>query len=144
MLDSLANLIRGLWKKLVTRETVLYVVFGVVTTIINFVVYYILRHLGVNYLVANTIAWIAAVSAAYVTNKLWVFNSRSWAFPVVFREVILFAAARLLSLAAETAFMALTVELLHANDRVMKIIAEIFVVILNYIFSKLVIFRKKE
>lgn len=143
-LGGMGKMLKELWSKYVNRETISYLIFGVLTTIINYVVYYGLRFFGVHYLVANTVAWIAAVAAAYVTNKLWVFESKSWAPAVVAREVVLFAAARVISLGAETAFMALTVEVLHFDDRIMKLVAEVFVVILNYVFSKLIIFKKKE
>ena len=143
-MNSFLKKIFGKFEKYINRETISYLIFGVTTTIVNYVVYYGLRFFDVNYLAANTVAWIAAVTVAYVTNKLWVFNSKSWAPSVVVREIALFAAARLISLGAETAFMAFTVEVLHLDDRIMKLVAEVFVVILNYVFSKLVIFKKKE
>ncbi|MBP5291787.1 MAG: GtrA family protein [Lachnospiraceae bacterium] len=138
------NKILTFLEKYINRETISYLFFGVVTTIVNYSSYFGLRFFNVHYLVANTIAWIAAVTTSYVTNKLWVFHSKSWESSVVLREIVLFAGARVLSLGLETIFMALTVELLHFDDRIMKLIAEVFVVIINYIFSKLIIFKKKE
>lgn len=130
-------------EKYINRETISYLFFGVVTTIVNYIVYYGLRFFNVHYLAANTIAWVAAVTTAYVTNKLWVFQSKSWESSVVLREIALFAGARIVSLGIETVIMVLTVELLHFDDRIMKIVAQVIVVIVNYIFSKLIIFKKE-
>lgn len=138
------NMLFKLLEKYINRETISYLFFGVVTTIVNYSCYLSLRFFNVHYVVANTIAWIAAVTTSYITNKLWVFHSKSWESSVILREIVLFAGARVISLGLETVFMVLMVELLHFDDRIMKIIAEFFVVIINYVFSKLIIFRKKE
>jgi putative flippase GtrA len=137
------NKILTILEKYINRETISYLFFGVVTTIVNYIVYYGLRFFNVHYLAANTIAWVAAVTTAYVSNKLWVFQSKSWESSVVFREIALFAGARIVSLGIETVIMVLTVELLHFDDRIMKIVAQVIVVIVNYIFSKLIIFKKE-
>ena len=134
--------IRSIIKKYLNRETVLYLLFGVMTTIINFVVYRLCRMAGIVFWLSNIIAWVAAVAAAFVTNKLWAFESKSWAPEIVWRELGLFVSARLLSLGVEEGFLLLTVGLLHAPDMPMKVIAAVFVVIINYIFSKFIIFRK--
>jgi putative flippase GtrA len=137
------NKILTILEKYINRETISYLFFGVVSTIVNYIVYYGLRFFNVHYLAANTIAWVAAVTTAYVTNKLWVFQSKSWESSVVLREIALFAGARIVSLGIETVIMVLTVELLHFDDRIMKIVAQVIVVIVNYIFSKLIIFKKE-
>ena len=131
-------------QKLFNRETVLYVVFGVLTTAVNYAVYYLCRHLGVDYKIANVIAWIFAVIFAFVTNKLFVFESKSRKPALVLRELVLFAGARVFSLLIEEGFLLFTVEVLHGNDRIMKLIAAVFVVIINYFFSKFLVFRKKK
>jgi len=128
----------------VNRETILYLFFGIVTTLINYAVYYPCRWIGIDYRIANILAWIVAVAAAYITNKIFVFESKSYAPQVLFREIATFTAARVFSLVCEMAFLMLTVEVLHANDLIMKLIAAVFVVILNYIFSKLFIFKKEN
>jgi len=135
---------KNLWNKYVNRETILYLFFGIVTTVINYVVYYLCRWIGIDYRIANLLAWVTAVAAAYLTNKLYVFESRSFAPQVLFREIAKFTASRVFSLACEMAFLILTVEVLHANDLIMKLIAAVFVVILNYVFSKLFIFKKEK
>ena len=121
-------------KKLFNRETILYVVFGVLTTAVNYAVYYFCRFLDVDYRIANVIAWIFAV--------LFVFESKSWKPAVALRELALFAGARIFSLLIEEGFLLFTVEVLHGNDRIMKLIAAVFVVIINYFFSKFFIFKK--
>ena len=129
-------------QKLFNRETILYLVFGVLTTAVNYAVYYICRGIGIDYKIANVIAWIFAVIFAFVTNKLFVFESKSWQPAVVLRELVLFAGARVFSLLIEEGFLLFTVEVLHGNDRIMKLIAAVFVVIINYFFSKFFIFKK--
>ena len=135
--------LRNLLYKYVNRETVLYVIFGIFTTVVNYAVYWLCLRTGViPYWLANIIAWIFAVAAAFITNKIWVFESRSWALPVIRRELALFAAARLLSLGLEEGFLLLTVGVLHADELLMKLAAAVFVIIANYIFSKKIIFKK--
>ena len=129
-------------KKLFNRETILYVVFGVLTTAVNYAAYYFCRFLDVDYRIANVIAWIFAVIFAFITNKLFVFESKSWKPAVALRELALFAGARIFSLLIEEGFLLFTVEVLHGNDRIMKLIAAVFVVIINYFFSKFFIFKK--
>ncbi len=135
--------LRSLINRYINRETVLYVLFGVMTTVINYAVYWLCLRTGIiPYWLANIIAWIFAVAAAFVTNKIWVFESRSWSAVTIGREIALFAAARLFSLAIEEAFLLITVGALHANEMIMKLIAAVFVIVANYIFSKYIIFKK--
>ena len=130
-------------RKIINRETVTYVAAGVMTTLVNWAVYYPLRAVGVHYAAANVIAWVAAVLFAFVVNKLWVFRSRDRSGRTVLRELALFAAARIASLALEQGFLMLTVEALGADDRPMKLIAAVVVIIVNYILSKFIIFKKE-
>lgn len=151
------NKIKELFKKY--EELILYVVFGALTTLVNFVAFWLLNKvLGDKlYLVNNVIAWFVSVVFAYVTNKLWVFESKSWALKILFKEVPEFFAARLFSLAVEEGGLWLFVDIigfdkfsfeLFGFDITGKIIAKVvlavIVVILNYFFSKFVIFAKKE
>lgn len=133
---------KRLWEKY--REYILYLLFGGVTTVINYGVYALCGHVfhfGV--VPSNIIAWIFAVIAAFITNKLWVFESRSFALKTVGKEFAEFVLARLLTMVIETALLWIFVDQLHFNDLIMKIITSIIVVILNYIFSKFIIFKKK-
>lgn len=134
------------------REMVTYLIFGVLTTVVNYVVYWLCTLIltpdiflrDKNYLVSNAICWIAAVAFAYVTNKLFVFESRSWRPAVVAREVTAFVGARLLSFVFDMGIMFVCVSLVGMNEFIAKLIAQVIVVILNYIFSKLFIFRRKK
>lgn len=139
------NLINKLIEKFFTREVISYLVFGVLTTLVNFVFYWLFTEvLGIYYLTSNVIAWIFAVIFAYITNKLFVFGSKSWELSIVVKEVLSFGAARILSLLFETGFLTLTVEIFKFPKLIAKIIAAVFVVIINYVASKLFIFKKKK
>lgn len=141
------------------EELILYVVFGGLTTVVNFAVYWVLnKALGENfYLVNNVIAWFVSVVFAYVTNKLWVFESKSWAPKVLLKEVPEFFAARVFSLLVEEGglwlfvekmgFDAFSFEILgfeFTGKLIAKLVLAVIVVILNYFFSKFVIFAKKK
>ncbi len=144
--------IKTLFKKLVNKETVTYVIFGVLTTLVNLVVFK-----GRYYLFTNTIAWIAAVAFAYVTNKLFVFESKSWKFDVIKKEIPSFLGARIASYFVEQAGLWFFVEILSFDEKVFdfiivklsgkitaKLIIGVIVVIINYVLSKFLIFAKKE
>lgn len=141
------------------EELILYVVFGGLTTVVNFAVYWVLnKALGENYyLVNNVIAWFVSVVFAYITNKLWVFDSKSWAPKVLVKEVPEFFAARIFSLLVEEGGLWLFVEKMGFNEFsfeifgfeftgkiIAKLVLAVIVVILNYFFSKFVIFAKKK
>ena len=120
-----------------------YLFFGVLTTAVNYIVYlpcYNLMHFSAA--VSNVIAWVVAVAFAYLTNKPFVFKSHAWSPGPVVPELTKFVTCRIGSGAMETAIIFLTVDLLHWNGNVMKLITSVLVVILNYVASKLVVFRK--
>lgn len=124
------------------KETILYLIFGVLSTVANIVTYVFFgRVVGLNYLVANLIAWIMAVFFAYITNKFWVFGSKEIKFNYVLKEISSFVGCRLFSGGIEMLIMFIMISVLNINDFVVKIVTNVIVVILNYIFSKLVIFR---
>ncbi len=155
--------------KFYTKEIVSYVFFGVLTTIVNLAVFYLTKKLfaaigwngffntivpedskivelfsgGSEYLDANLIAWVAGVIFAFVTNKLFVFESRSWKPSVAGKEFTSFVGARVFSLVVEMLGMFVMVTLLTWNELVAKLIVGVIVIIMNYVFSKLFIFRKK-
>ena len=120
-----------------------YLFFGVLTTLVNYIVYlpcYNLLHLSAA--VSNVIAWAAAVAFAYLTNKPFVFKSHDWSSKTVIPELVKFVGSRVASGALETAIIFVTVDLLQWNGNVMKLITSVLVVILNYVASKLLVFRK--
>lgn len=146
MNDKINNLI----KKFLNKETISYLIFGVLTTIINIVVFWFAeRELAfimsedAASLVGNVIAWVISVAFAFVTNKLFVFESKSMAFKVVIAELTGFVIARLLSLAFDEGFMFVAIVLLGMNSLLAKIISNVFVVIINYVLSKFFIFKNK-
>ena len=146
MNDKIHNLI----KKFLNKETISYLIFGILTTIINIVVFWFAeRELAfimsedAASLVGNVIAWVISVAFAFVTNKLFVFESKSMAFKVVMAELTGFVIARLLSLAFDEGFMFVAIVLLGMNSLLAKIISNVFVVIINYVLSKFFIFKNK-
>ena len=98
---------------------------------------------GTDYLDATVIAWVAAVVFAFITNKLVVFESKSWKPSVAGKEFVAFIGARVFSLLVELLFMFVTVTLLSFNEFIAKLFVQFIVVVLNYIFSKLINFKKK-
>ncbi|MFU0831815.1 MAG: GtrA domain-containing protein [Oscillospiraceae bacterium] len=133
-----------LWRFLTSPEMILYLVFGVLTTVINLVVFEICyNHLSWSWQVANALAWILAVTFAFITNKVWVFRSKSLRKDVVLRELVSFFAARLFSLGVDYLCMWIFIDILLWSGLLAKIADNVIVVVINYIFSKLLIFRKK-
>ena len=150
---------KKLFLTLVNRETLTYVLFGGMTTLVNLVVFKVfdLFFGGRWYLLSNTIAWISAVSFAFITNKLFVFESKRWTFDVLKKEIPGFLSARIGSYFVEQGGLWCFVELLHFDEKVFdfrllqlsgKIVAKLMigvvVTVLNYLFSKFVIFKKKS
>ena len=114
------------------------------TTVVNIVAYNLCYvHAGMSNTLSNVIAWVLAVTFAYLTNKVWVFDSKSWAWEVLRREVPAFVSCRLATGVMDLVIMYISVDLLHWNAMLMKLLSNILVILLNYVFSKLVIFKKK-
>ncbi len=133
--------IKEIWNRY--KELILYVFFGGCTTLINIIVYFVCRQwLLMSVVAADVLAWFLSVVFAYVTNKLFVFESKSWRLQLVAKEVVGFFAARVFSLGVDVAILYVTVEVLDWWELPMKIIANVVVIVINYIFSKWIIFRK--
>ena len=181
MIDKIRELLFRLFKKesfigklidkFFTKEIVSYIFFGVLTTAVNLLTFYLFKELfisigwegilntllssagwekaldflsdGSDYLDANTIAWVVGVLFAFFTNKLFVFESKSWKPSVASKEFTGFVGARVFSLVVEMLGMFVMVTLLTWNELVSKLIIGVVVIIMNYIFSKLLIFKKK-
>lgn len=121
-----------------------YLIFGVLTTVVNYIVYLpLLNILQLSAALSNVIAWAAAVAFAYVTNKPFVFKSHDWSLRTVIPELSKFVSCRVASGAMETAIIFVAVDMLGWNGNIWKLITSVMVVILNYVFSKLIVFRKK-
>lgn len=120
-----------------------YLFFGVMTTAVNYIVYLPCYNLlQISAAVSNVIAWAAAVAFAYLTNKPFVFHSHDWTAKTVVPELAKFVGSRILSGALETAFIFVTVDCLLWNGNIMKLVTSVLVVILNYVASKLLVFKK--
>ena len=133
-------------KELVVQywEVLSYLIFGVLTTIVNYLVYLpVYNLLGLSAALSNAIAWVVAVAFAYLTNKPFVFKSHDWSAKTVIPELTKFVGCRVASGAAETLILLVTVDLLHWNGNIWKIVTSVLVGVLNYIASKLVVFKKK-
>ncbi len=124
------------------KEVLLYLLFGGLTTIVNILTFYIFRKLNVELYISNIIAWIISVLFAFITNKLFVFESKNKTKKENIKEITSFFGFRLLSLVFDMGSMFLLINILKINDLLSKIFANILVIILNYIFSKLFIFKK--
>lgn len=132
--------------KKINKEILMYILFGVLTTIVNIVTYYILTKTilnpknGIELQIATIIAWITCVTFAYFTNKKYVFISKE---KNIKKEILLFYIARLFTLLIDMLLMYILVTKLKLNDKVIKIIVQIIIIIANYILSKLIVFKKK-
>ncbi len=127
------------------REVLVYLFFGVLTTVVNYAVYlpcYNLLDLSAAF--SNIIAWAAAVTFAFLTNKPFVFQSHDWSAKVVVPELMKFVGTRLGTGGVETVILLVTVDLMGWNGNLWKLLTSVLVVILNYIGSKLLVFRKEK
>lgn len=149
MITHIMDRIRYYYQKY--RELIVYFITGVLTTLVNWGCYAVcVRMFGWSVAVSNAVAWVVAVLFAYVTNKLWVFRSFSWEIRFVLREAFLFVSARILTGIFEIVSVPLLVNLglsqplFGVKGMWAKVLVSVVVMILNYVFSKLIVFRKKE
>ena len=127
------------------KEMVLYLVFGGLTTLVNIVTYALFAYVFNMGTVASTaLAWIVSVIFAYITNKIFVFESKTDSLAMAVTECVSFFGCRLATGLLDVLIMFVSVNILHFNDMVMKILSNILVIILNYIFSKLFILDRKS
>lgn len=129
------------------KELINYLIFGILTTIVSLVTYYLLVFTildpsnPIQLQIANIISWITCVSFAYITNRIYVFESKNKS---ILKEAIKFYSSRILSLIIDMGLMLLFVTILSINDKISKLIVQIVIIILNYILSKLLVFKNKE
>lgn len=133
-----------LWNKFVNRETISYVIFGVLTTAVDWLTYKLVRWLGYSVAFSSTAAWAAAVLFAFVTNKFFVFQSFSFRPVEFFREFVSFVSCRALTGVLTVAAMVAMVDMMGWNEWVGKFLVSAMSLVLNYVFSKLFIFRNKK
>ena len=133
-------------KKLLEKywDVITYLVFGVLTTVVNYVVYLpVYNIIGLSAAVSNAIAWVAAVAFAYLTNKPFVFKSHDWSMKTVVPELTKFVSCRIASGAMETVILLVAVDMLGWNGNIWKLLTQVMVTVMNYVASKLLVFRKK-
>jgi putative flippase GtrA len=129
------------------KEQILYLVFGVLTTVVDILVFSLLTHTllrgggRVEEILANVVAWVAAVAFAYVTNRIFVFESRDTR---VLFELLRFTGSRALTLLIDTLIILLFTAVLSLNADLANIVANLIVIVLNYVISKLFVFRKQR
>lgn len=127
------------------KGIIFYGIFGVLTTVINLAVYYVCCEvIGLANVPGTVIAWITAVLFAFITNKLFVFDSKDMSMRVFFSEMIRFFLARIATGILEVLIMFIGVDVMHGPSMVLKVITNIIVIIVNYILSKLLVFIKKK
>lgn len=132
-------------RKGLTREIILYIVFGVLTTLVNFLFYAIsskLFHFSV--VVSNIIAWFVSVLFAYITNRIWVFQSKKNSAREIWKECLSFFSGRIATGLLDTLLMFVFVDKMGMNELLMKAIINVLVIIINYIISKLLVFKGKK
>ncbi len=134
---------KALWHRY--RELILYVFFGGVTTLVNWGAYALFADVfRVPYLWATAIAQVLAILTAYITNRTWVFQSRAKGLKGILLEMGRFFSARLVSFVLDMGCMYVGVDLLHFNDDLMKLLSNVVIVIVNYVLSKVFVFRGRE
>ena len=123
---------------------ILYGIFGVLTTVINIAVYGIFYSvLDVSNVISNIIAWVVSVLFAFITNKLWVFESKSFNFKLFLTELGSFTVCRVATGVLDLGIMFVGVDLLNGPAIILKVASNIIVIILNYVMSKIFVFKKK-
>ncbi len=151
---------KSFFRKENIKELIKYIIFGVLTTLVSLLSFKLFDFLlGEKlYLVSNVLSWICSAAFAFVTNKVWVFGSKSRSVKVLLRESLSFAGARLFSLGVEELGLWLLVSAIGMGqmqplqifsvsingNMIAKVIMQVVVVILNYVFSKFIIFKKRE
>ena len=148
-------------KTLITKykELIVYFVFGLCTTVVNLITFKIFNLIlgDEKYLVTNVFAWFFSVVFAYTTNKIFVFKSKDWGMKTLFKEVISFFSSRVFTFVIEESGLYFLVDIMNLKDvqldvfvitvsgeMISKLIVGVLVVIINYIFSKMFIFKKKK
>lgn len=129
------------------KEVIMYLIFGVLTTVVSLVTYYALTltilnpNSALQLQLANIISWIVSVAFAYITNRKFVFESKS---EDIVKELSSFVGGRILTLLMDMAIMFIFVTLLHFNDKIFKMVSQIIVIVANYIISKLFVFKESK
>lgn len=124
------------------KELISYGIFGVLTTVVNIVIFMLLDRLAIPYSIGTIIAWFISVLFAFYTNKKYVFKSNNTSTEAITKEVTAFYSSRILSLFIDLGLMFLLINILGLSNLISKILSNIVVIVVNYILSKLFIFKK--
>jgi len=138
----MAEFIKKVMEKLLNRETVTYIIFGVLTTVVSVVIYTLCIGYDMGVAVSNTVSTIIAVLFAFVTNKIWVFQSKDFGLKTTLPEFVKFGAGRLVTYLAETGLLILMVDMLLLNAIWCKYFTQVIIIVLNYIISKFAVFKR--
>lgn len=127
------------------KEIINYLIFGLLTTIVNYIVFFplLLLFKQIPTVISNTIAWFISLLFAYFTNRRWVFQSQAKGLKAILIEFWWFLIARILSLFIDNLFVYLGIDRWHQNELLVKLVSQILIVILNYLFSKWIFKSKK-
>jgi putative flippase GtrA len=145
---SLLQKIKCLFNK--KKEIISYLLWGVMTTFVSWATYSLFVTLTRSVTISNILSWICAVLFAFVTNKLWVFQSKKWAFRIIVPEFLKFVTARLATGVMEIVgvpllvYLGLDQKIAGIEGMAAKVLVSIIVIILNYVLSKFLVFRKKQ
>ncbi|NLM66669.1 MAG: GtrA family protein [Enterococcus sp.] len=127
------------------KEIRLYLIFGVLTTVVNFLVFYVTKDLlALNLVVSNTISWLLSVVFAFITNKKWVFGSNDKRWQTTLQELFKFIFYRLLSFGLDMGSLIVMIDYLKFGDYFAKLISQFFVIVANFLFSKWLVFKKRK
>lgn len=138
MIERLRSLIEKYW------DVLSYLFFGVLTTVVNYLIYLpVYNFCGLSAALSNMIAWVGAVIFAFLTNKPFVFHSHDWSAKTVVPELTKFVSCRIASGVLETVILFLAVDCMNWNGNIWKLVTQVLVIIINYVGSKLLVFRKK-
>lgn len=134
----------NIYKK--NKEIINYLIFGVLTTVVSFVVYFIFAKVfKIDEVISNVISWFFSVLFAFITNKLYVFESKETAKKTLLKEIISFYLARLFTgVVCDLGVFALMVKMFKINDVLSKLVTQVIVTVLNYVFSKLLVFKNNK
>lgn len=134
----------NIYKK--NKEIINYLIFGVLTTVVSFVVYFIFAKVfKIDEVISNVISWFFSVLFAFVTNKLYVFESKETGKKTLLKEIISFYLARLFTgVVCDLGVFALMVKTFKINDVLSKLVTQVIVIILNYVLSKLIVFKQNK
>ena len=138
MIQKLRSLLVKYW------DVLSYLFFGVLTTVVNYLIYLpVYNFCGLSAALSNMIAWVGAVIFAFLTNKPFVFRSHDWSAKTVVPELTKFVSCRIASGVLETVILFLAVDCMNWNGNIWKLVTQVLVIIINYVGSKLLVFRKK-